>query len=300
MNTKRHSRTHLPLLNRTLCGCVALVLTIAGCKEEKKQQAFVAKVGDAVLTEEELAAVHYTSPERPVETRKFVHEWITSELLYQEASRRGFANSDQLLKELESIRKRLAIQALLDNVVYIEDTVAVNEDAITTMYNSGASAFLLREDVLNVSYALFSDRDIANNFRSGILRGSSWDAALTSIQHDSLTHRKLLLAATRQYVTRANLYPDELWRLARSLPKDEASFVLKTDAGYYVVMTHSIRQTGEMPELEYIRNEIRSRLLIDQRRLAYERLLSNLRSKTRVELGIELPDTVSDQQELSQ
>ncbi len=277
-----------------------LALTIAGCKEEKKEQAFIARVGDAVLTEEELAGIHDSFPERPVETRKFVHEWITSELLYQEAARKGFADSDQLRKELESIRKRLAIQALLDNVVYIEDSAAVNEDAIATMYNSGASAFLLREDVLNVSYALFGDRDIANTFRSEILRGSSWDAALTSIQRDSLAHRKLLLAATRQYVTRASLYPDELWRLARSLPKDEASFVLKTDAGYYVVMTHSIKQIGEMPDLEYIRNEIRSRLLIDQRRLAYERLLSGLRSKTRVELGIELPDTVSEPQELPQ
>lgn len=288
----------MPLFNRTLCGCIALVIAIAGCGEEKKQQAFVARIGNAVLTEEELTSVRDSSSDRSVHVKRFVQDWIASELLYQEAAREGFADSDQLQKELESIRKRLAIQALLDNTIYVEDTSTVNEDAIITMYNSGASAFLLREDVLNVSYALFADRDIANSLRSRILRGAAWDDALAAHQRDSLSHKQLLLTATRQYVTRANLYPEELWRLARSLPKDEVSFVLKTDAGYYVVMTHSVKQTGEMPDLEYIRNEIRGRLLIDQRRLAYERLLSSLRSKNRVELGIELPDTVSESQEL--
>ncbi len=277
---------------------VCLVHVLAGCGGEKQEERFVARVGDAVLTKEQLYSLGDSLGVIHSHPGKIVESWITSELLYQEAVRRGHAGSDHVRQTVESIRRRLVIQALLDNILYTDDTASVNEDAVVTLYNAEATALLLREDVVLASYALFSDRDAANTFRSAILKGTSWDDAILAVRQDSLSQSQLLLSAKRQYFTRANLYPEELWKLARSLPDNETSFVLRTDAGYYVVTTHGTFLAGEKPSLDYIRDEIRERLLIDHRRLAYERILSDLWSKGAVSYGVDFPDTTAAVEEI--
>jgi hypothetical protein len=52
-----------------------------------------------------------------------------------------------------------------------------------------------------------------------------------------------------------------------------------------------------MPDLEYVRDEIRDRILIEQRRQKYGKLLASLRSKNIVELYMEGADTISSMKE---
>jgi parvulin-like peptidyl-prolyl isomerase len=88
------------------------------------------------------------------------------------------------------------------------------------------------------------------------------------------------------------LYPAELWKLAKNLARDEVSFVVKTDAGYYVLVAHSMKKQGDLPELEYVQKEIRDRILIEQRRTRYNKLLAELKSKHSVEIRLGA-DTIS-------
>ena len=48
-----------------------------------------------------------------------------------------------------------------------------------------------------------------------------------------------------------------------------------------------------MPEFEYVRNDLRDRLLIEHRRRRYQELLGNLRSATTVEVRTDLLDSVA-------
>jgi len=221
----------------------------------------------------------------------FVNEWVVSELLFQEAERRGMAESDQLRKQLEATRKRLAVEALLEKEVYGSGTDDVSADDIAGAFKKNLSSFTLREDVARVSFALFSERDAANQFRASILRGSSWDDALAAFTRDSVHGRELRAVARNQYFTQATLFPDELWKLARSLPKEEVSYAVKTAAGYYVLTVHGMRRIGEAPEFEYVSNEVHERLLIERRRARYERLVSDLRSRHKVEVNLGVADT---------
>jgi hypothetical protein len=288
----RYCRTPSHPFHRTLGPLLALALC-AGCGRQENQNPPVARVGEAALTTADLATVQDSLWHSPRAVREYVATWISSELLYQEAARRGLADNVELQRQLEILRRRMAVQALLDQVFTASDTTSVSDDAIAAVYASQGTAFLLKEDVANVSFALFADRDPANTFRSRILRGSSWQEAVTITQQDSLTRSQLLQVATRQYFTRTNLYPEELWKLARTLFRDEVSFVVKTEAGYYVLAVHSLKQQGELPDLDYIKNDIRDRLLLEQRRLSYERLLASLRSTTPVEMHLELLDSTA-------
>jgi peptidyl-prolyl cis-trans isomerase C len=251
----------------------------------------VARVDEAVLTQNDLNTIRDSLGASPQFLRDYVTSWLTNELLYQEARKRGLHNNEDMQRKLEETRRQLAVTALLDDELYKDDSSLVTNDQIVALYNAGGEAYLLREDVANVSYALFSSRETANAFRSKVLSGTSWNEAILQMQADSLLRQSLLQVATRQYFTRTNLYPEELWKLARTLGKEEVSFVVKTDAGYYVMKAHGLKKQGEMPDLEYIKPEIRDRILIEERRRKYEQLLANLRARHTVEVRMELADT---------
>jgi hypothetical protein len=169
----------------------------------------------------------------------------------------------------------------------------VSEDEIVALYNGGGNAFRLQEDVVSASYALFDDRDAANAFRGMLVRSIAWGVAVMDVEKDSLLKSHLVRVATHQFFTQSNLYPVELWKLAQNLGKDEVSFVVKTDAGHYVLVAHGVRKRGEFPELDYIRGEVRDRILIERRRNRYERLLADLRAKHSVEVRLTEGDTSS-------
>jgi hypothetical protein len=285
------SRAHLLLKCRkiALWGAAAFVF-VQACTKEAPPKLFVARVDQALLTAEELAGVH-DSLAPAQHKREYINDWVNAELLYQEAMRRGFGDDDRVHRQIESATRRLVIGALLERELYGEENVS--EDEIVTLYNAGGDAFRLHEDVANVSYALFDSRDGANAFRDKLVRGIAWSVAVQEVEKDSLLKPTLKQVATRQFFTQSNLYPAELWKLARNLGKDEVSFVVRTDIGYYILISHGLRKQGEIPELDHVRNEVRDRLIIERRRLRYERLLAGLRARHSVEVRLAEGDTSS-------
>lgn len=273
-----------------LWGAAAFVF-VQACTREAPPKQFVARVDQALLTEEELAGAHDSLAYAEQHRREYIDDWVNAELLYQEAKRRGFDNNDGIRRQIEGATKKLVIGALLEEELYGEENVS--EDEIVALYNGGGDAFRLREDVVNVSYALFGDRDAANAFRGKLVRGTSWSVAVEEAEKDSLLKSHIMQVATHQFFTQSNLYPIELWKLARNLGKDEVSFAVKTDTGYYILVSHSVRKQGEIPEIEYVRNEVRDRIVIERRRIRYEHLLAGLRAKHSVEVRHAEGDTSS-------
>lgn len=275
-------------------GLAALLL--AACSGERGQKPFIARVGTSELTEEDLLRDSIAG--RAIPTREVINEWIVNELLYQEAARRGLTTTDMYRQQVDAAKRRLAIAALLDEELYAPaDTALVNDAAINQAFAATGAEYTLHEDVVLASYALFADREIANSFRTMLLRGTNWNEALQQIQTDQKSAPLLLQAATRQYFTQQTLYPQELWKLARSLSRDEVSFVLKVHEGFYVVKVYGIKKQGEIPEIDYVRNDVRQRLLMEERRARYDRLVADLRARHGVEVRMDRVDTTQSRGE---
>ena len=273
-----------------LCPAIALIALLHGCAGESSRKPFIARVGTSDLTEEDLARDSLAGGAVPV--RQAVNEWIVNELLYLESARRGLTGTDLYRRQVDAAKRRLAIAALLEQELYAPaDSTLVNDAAIVQAFAATPNEYALHEDVILASYALFADRETANFFRSMLLRGTNWSEATQAILSSEKTAPLLLQSATRQYFTQQMLYPQELWKLARSLGKDEVSFVLTVHSGYYVVKVYSSKRQGEIPDLDYVRNDVRERLLIDERRARYERLVADLRVRHGVELRMDDVDT---------
>jgi hypothetical protein len=272
---------------------MAALLLPAGCSKPVGKKAVVAKVDNAELTEADLNFVRSSGADPLMPPREYINDWVVTELLYLEASRRGFADSEELKQQLETVRKRLAVAALLQKEVYSGDSASVTDDAIAERFRSSADDFALHEDVVNASYATFNDRNVANAFRSELLRGQQWHDAVWQMESDSVSRSHLLRTADHQYFTRTTLYPEELWKLARTLGNEEVSFVIRTAGGYSVLRLHGSKRQGEIPDLDYVRNDIRDRLMIEQRRARYEQLVATLRARHAVEVHLDHADTTA-------
>lgn len=270
------------------------------CERPSQTSPVVARVGRAELTEDELRASVDSSGRAMLTLQGYLNDWIVTEILYQEAIRRGLMDTPQMERRLEAVRKRIAIAALLEEEVYDDrDTLAISEGMLSTYLDSAAQEFVLPEDVLLLSHVAFDDRAAANRFRARALRGGSWDGALREAREDSQIAPHMVQVVDRSYQTQGTLYPQELWRLARSLGISDVSFVLRpqSESLYYVLKIHNLKQKGDLADLAYVRDKIRDRILVELRQRKYENLVASLRARQRIEIYTSRADSVGLREE---
>lgn len=263
-----------------------LLLALAGgCGGPGNKGEYVARVNNAVLTQEDLVVTRDSLGAPTALSKEYVNEWIVTELLFQEAERRGVPDAPEFQAQLENTRKRLAVAALLQQEVYSAvDTAGIPDEAIAAAFKASSDAYVLREDLVQATLVLFRDREAASSFRTTVLKGTAWDEALRRVVATPSGASQIVRTADHRYFTRATLYPEELWRLARSLPREEVSFPLRAADGYYVLRVHQSFRQGELPPLEYVRAEVREHLLMDARRQKYEDFIRTLRERHTVDI----------------
>ena len=260
-----------------------LLACVGGCGEEEDNQDYVARVGSSLLTADDLLMKGGARSDSSLAARNYINEWISNELLYQEALRRNIPQSEEVQHRIEQVSKRLAIEALLDEELF-QDSSGIAEEAVSIYFTEHQKEFTLSQDVALVNIALFDDRGVANDFRSGIVQGESWDQATTELQNNSNAVSHLLQLSDRKYHTAETLFPAELWKVARATNPGDVSFVITTDAGYSVIFLHELRTAGQAPDLAYVAYEINGRLLMEGRRKKYETFVRELRSRFPVEV----------------
>jgi hypothetical protein len=263
----------------------ALALTLAACGRDGGRDGYVARVNSAVLTEADIVHQRDSLGETGAASTQYINDWVVNELLYQEAERRGLTDAAAFREQLDAMRKRLAVAALLQEAVYARvDNSALSEDSVTALFARSGQMYLLREDITLASYVVFRDRDAANTFRAAILRGAKWDSTLADQQSRNALKSPIVRSVSREFFSRSTLYPEELWKLARLLGREEMSSAVRTDEGYAILRTHQNFRQGELPPLEYARTEVRERLLMDLRRARYEEFLGSVRKRYSIDI----------------
>lgn len=262
-----------------------VLLLFAACRKTEPSATPVARLDDKTLTLEEIKGQLDSSRGiSAAELNEYVRRWINSELLYDEAVRRGLDRSESVRARLEEVRRQLAINALLDEMVYTKGSMDVRREEIAQYYSAHAGEFRLTNDVALMSFVLFRDRDAANNFRTSVLRGTPWKDALGQRLADPQQAPTILARVDSVYRTQSTLLPVELWRVASASTKVEPSFPIRTNEGYYVLIVWKLSRQGEIAALPYEEQEIKARLVIEQRQRLMNDLLKNLRAKHSVEI----------------
>ncbi|MBI4417705.1 MAG: peptidyl-prolyl cis-trans isomerase [Ignavibacteriales bacterium] len=258
---------------------------LLGCQKPQQPRTPVARIDNTTLTLEEVVA-RFDSARgvSQAQVHEYIQRWLTNELLYQEAVRRGLDKTEELESRMAEIRRQLAINALLDQEVYTLASQEKPEEQVKRYYEDNKSEFIHSHDVALMSFVLFGERDPANAFRTRIARGTPWSQALSELISDPTAVSHVITRADSAYHTERSLLPEELWKVVHATARREPSFPVRTSDGYYVLFVWKLSRRGEIADLPYVTEEIRSRLTIAGRRQVMDQLLENLRSKHVVQI----------------
>jgi peptidyl-prolyl cis-trans isomerase C len=114
-------------------------------KEEGKKAAdggYLIKIGDRVITEEDIRAIPDNKRQRYIGTDGF-NRFITEQMLYQEALKKGLDKDPEYLKTVEYLKKKALAEILLDRE--IARNVKVTDQELVDYYNKNKEEFTIKE-----------------------------------------------------------------------------------------------------------------------------------------------------------
>ncbi len=262
------------------------VLFLAGCAEEEQPQEYAARVHNEYLTRAMISEkIDESLGMNEAVVREYITQWINTEMLYQEARRRGLDRDERVLGPLQDIRRHLAINALLEDEVYGDEYSVITDQDAERYYSEHMLEFRSEEPIVEVSYALFERRNVATTFRNAVVQGTDWNEALERVLDNADLPGAVLEIGDRAFYRQRDLYPVEKWNAARQLATGGTSFPISTGLGFYIIRLHASIQTGNTLPFDFVKNEIGERLVIEKRHEKYQQLLQQLRRQFPIEIS---------------
>jgi peptidyl-prolyl cis-trans isomerase C len=231
----------------------------------------IVRVGDAALTGGDLNRLVSEDERSPLtfeERREFVRRWVDTEVLRQEAIRRGLKTDpyvDMRLKELEG-------QFLADYLVFTElrTRTEVSEEEVEAYYAAHEREYL---NEYRVSQILVGTPEEAEQV-VGLLKTRSWAWVANRFSNDASAKR----GGDLGYLTKGNMIP-ELEAIVFDMKPNDVSGVIKSDFGYHIFRLDDVREAPVSVGLDDVREEIMNTLMIEKRKRAYREFLDSLKAK---------------------
>lgn len=281
--------------------CLTYVLLIAGfagagCNDDDVPQDYVARVGNEVFTEEDLAqALEGLNPGQ--DTTEVVHQiveqWVTNELLYQEAQRQRLSQDEEVQRRLQENERSVLIDVLVSRL-YDEETAEPSVEEMQAYFERNKEQLRLREPFVRVHYLAVADPDSAATartlLREAVAGGTveaNWPALMARFGTDPTLSRTL----AANFIPESRLLnenPGLRDRLPQMRPGEIAP-LFSVGNRHYVVHLAERMPAGTLPELAWIEDEVRQRVIIQARKQMYARQVQRLRNEALAREALEMP-----------
>jgi peptidyl-prolyl cis-trans isomerase C len=269
---------------RAICALVlvgALLAAVSRCgggngdTRPEKRGDIVARVGATVLTTDDLENLLPESEDLPLteeERRRVIERWVHTEMLHQEAVRRGLASDPRIQSRLKAIER----EYLADHLVYLElrERTRVTEQEIEDYFIEHRDEYLYE---YRVSHILVNTLEDAENVKERLKKKSfSWIANRHSV--DPVAKR----GGDLGYLTKGNMIP-EFENVIFDMKPGEVSDIVKSDFGYHIIKLIGTRESFVKVGLDDVSQNIMNMLLVEKRERAYRELLDALAASQDVE-----------------
>ena len=278
-----------------LAAFAALLLVSVGCGGNEQRPDYVARVDDQYLTAAELDEALQTMPPRldTADARKqVIEQWITNALLFEEATRRGLRSSEEVRRQLEESERSVMASALL-SLMYEEEQAEPTPAEIQSYFERNKELFRIREPFVRVRHLAHADRDTAVAARQELIalaRSTNPDSLwqLTAARFSDDVSGSLDLSAT--HLPQSHLFSNqpELHGAMVDLRPGETSAVIPFADAYHVVQVVDRAQPGSLPEIEWVEDELRRRLVIQSRKQIYASQVQRLRNEALAREDLEI------------
>jgi peptidyl-prolyl cis-trans isomerase C len=271
----------------TMVVALAAGLVFSGCGKKQGSKP-VAKVGSAVITEEDMEARTKELPpfvqqqfNGPEGKKRLLDAMVDEELVYQDARAMGLEKSEAYLKELERSKRDILMRTYYDKVMEAKATPSDKE--VEDYYNTHKDEFVVPENV-TARHILVKTGEEAVKIRRQLVGGAKFAdlAAKYSLDANSKANGGLIGGTIQKSgnVRGLGLLP-EFGQAAFDLKEGEVSQPVKTSKGYHLIMVEK-RAAATSRTLDEAKADITSRLANSKRKNVRDEVMGQLRSKYKV------------------
>jgi PPIC-type PPIASE domain len=248
----------LKLLNSQINCCFVFFLILLGlnsCSQESKSNKYIAKINHEILTEEQLRTALSDEMNKGKYREEYIHSWIQTEVLFQEAQKKGITDDKQFNALLERSKKELAVALFLKKLIE-ENKIELTDEEINKYYEDHKDEFRLEDDVYLINIIEISNYDKAVEFRNRLLE-SDWKNAENRVKNDQV----VLFKETIHFYYSYQLQPLALLRAVNNLGENEVSVIIETEPSKFCIVQMITKyNANSIPPLEVVKDEIIARL----------------------------------------
>lgn len=239
----------------------------------QKQEPFIARVGNSVLTKKELDA---QIPEGAFLTREnlpiILDKWINSELLYQEAKRQGLDKKSGMQIQLKQLVKEYLANQLLEQ---IQGQISVSQAEILSYFTKHKEDFLSEVKIMRI---VLPDEVIAQKTLEELSGGRDF----AELARERSIDKVLEKGVPTKYFSRGVGDPT-LEEAIFALKPGAVSEVIKTQEGYQIIKLIDKKKVKKDIPFSEVKEYIESVLTLQKGRQYLDSLLQSLKSKTKIE-----------------
>lgn len=272
---------------------VGLLALWSGCSEAPPETSYVARVGDAYLTEQDLdEALPPLGADSTAARQQFIEQWVTNQLLYREAQRRNLSNEPSVQRRIRQEERSILINALT-NRLFEQDPAMPSPSEIASYYERNKEQLRLREPFVRIRYLSTTNINTARSVREELVdlddsaaADSIW--AMLVDRHAADPERARALAA--HHYPRSDLFPQQpiVRERLNAIGAGETAEVVRSDGRVHVLQLVSEVPAGTIPEQAWVEDTIRRRLQIRARKQMYAREVQRLRNEARADGAIDI------------
>jgi hypothetical protein len=215
-----------------------------------------------------------TRGELTAEERKARFEqWVSTQLLYEEAQRSGLQMSRDIDWKLEQYRKDLVADRLVQEV--LKERAIVSRDEALAYYRAHRDEFNLE---VRVSHILATNLEDAEKARE-LLKTRPFSRVAREMSADRHTGA----GGDLGYLSKGNM-PAEFEKVVFGMRVGQVSDIIESEFGYHILKLTDIRAAASELPFETVAPEIARELLLRKREAVYDSLLSSLTARASIEV----------------
>jgi hypothetical protein len=260
-----------------LLSALLIVVLFSACSPPPEPTSHVARVGNAILTQEDINDLlrdRSAFLDSADAVSQIVEQWVTNELLYQEAVDRGLRGDPDVQRLLSDNERSVLINALVSRFLEAEMGGGPDESAIQTYYEQHREKLALKEPFVRIRHLIYANPDSAEAARLALEASMltpdlpEGGRTVAGISDDAFYPERQIFAAT-----------PGLGEAVRGLDVGDVHPVFVADSTYHVVQLMDRLDAGTVPTLDLVRREIRDRVAIDMRKQLFARQVQRLRTR---------------------
>lgn len=254
----------------------------------------MARVGSAFLTQAELNA-RLASLAVGLDTtearRQLIDQWVTSELLYQEARRLRLEAQRDVRDRINESERAVLIEALVSQL-HEETSEVLTPSDVTAYFDTHKDHMRLLEPFVRVRHLAGTSRD---SIELAVALLNAVPVAEADSVFDVLTIRfasdpAASFAMSQNYFPETRLFVNqpEVHEAVNGMASGSPARTIADDSTWHLVQLVARAPVGSVPQLAWVEDLVRSQLNIETRKRNYARTVQKLLTEAEAREEIEI------------